>query len=401
MYKSLIPMTYYLLPKTSCYLFNHIDIAIENDNPAPIISDTLSTYLYKIKEKITQNEKQWDINKKYTNPYEYIHSNIPMKKKSVCKYNPLSRSFFKMVEIIRTFNVKFETPINTFHLAEGPGGFIEAINYLRKNHADKYVGITLIDVHDINIPSWKKSEKYLKENPNIELEYGCTKDGNILSLENFDYCINKYGPTMEIITGDGGFDFSSDFNKQELYITNLLFAQIAFAICMQKKGGVFILKIFDSFYQHTIDIMYILSSLYEKVYIIKPQTSRYANSEKYLVCSNFIMENNSQTYPIFRNAFAKMYAMDSSQHIIRFLKIPVSFHFMKKIEEYNLIFGEKQIQNIYFTLNLINNKNKTEKIDSLIKVNIQKSIKWCIKNEIPYNIFYNSSNIFIQNNIMM
>jgi hypothetical protein len=70
---------------------------------------------------------------------------------------------------------------------------------------------------------------------------------------------------------------------------------------------------------------------------------------------------------------------------------------MKKMEEYNLIFGEKQIQNIYFTLNLINNKNKTEKIDSLIKVNIQKSIKWCIKNEIPYNIFYNGGNIFASN----
>jgi 23S rRNA U2552 (ribose-2'-O)-methylase RlmE/FtsJ len=391
-------MTYYLLPKTSCYLFNYIDVEFGNVNPDPIISDSLSMYLYKIKEKISENEKQWDINKKYTNPYEYIHSNIPMKKKSVCKYNPLSRSFFKMIEIIKTFNIRFETPIYSFHLAEGPGGFIEALNYIRKNPNDTYIGMTLIDTNDNNIPSWKKSEKYLKENPNIVLEYGTTKDGNILSLDNFNSCVNKYGSTMEIITGDGGFDFSSDFNKQELSITKLLFAQIAFAICMQKKGGVFILKIFDSFYEHTIDIIYILSSFYEKVYIIKPQTSRYANSEKYLVCSNFIMENNAQTYPIFRNAFAKMSNMNSDQHIYRFLKIPVCFHFMKKIEEYNLIFGEKQIQNIYFTLNLINNKNKTEKIDSLIKVNIQKSIKWCIKNEIPYNIFYNSSNIFVTNN---
>jgi 23S rRNA U2552 (ribose-2'-O)-methylase RlmE/FtsJ len=390
-------MTYYLLPKSTCYLYNYIDIEFGNKNPQPIISDSLSNYLYKIKEKISENEKQWDINKKYTNPYEYIHSNIPMKKKSVCKYNPLSRSFFKMIEILKTFNINFEMPINTFHLAEGPGGFIEAINYIRKNPEDKYIGITLIDINDNNIPCWKKSEKYLKENPNIILEYGPTQDGNILSFDNFNYCVNKYGSNMEIITGDGGFDFSSDFNKQELSITQLLFAQIAFAICMQKKGGVFILKIFDSFYQHTIDIIYILSSFYEKVHIIKPQTSRYANSEKYLVCNNFMPENNNQIYPIFKNAFSKMSAMDSSQHIYRFLKIPVCFHFMKKIEEYNLIFGEKQIQNIYFTLNLINNKNKTEKIDSLIKVNIQKSIKWCIKNEIPYNIFYNGGNIFSQN----
>jgi 23S rRNA U2552 (ribose-2'-O)-methylase RlmE/FtsJ len=390
-------MTYYLLPKSSCYLYNYIDIEFGNKNPQPIISDSLSNYLYKIKEKISENEKQWDINKKYTNPYEYIHSNIPMKKRSVCKYNPLSRSFFKMIEILKTFNINFETPIHSFHLAEGPGGFIEALNYIRQNPDDKYIGMTLIDTNDNNIPCWKKSEKYLRENPNIILEYGPTQDGNILSFDNFNYCVHKYGSSMEIITGDGGFDFSSDFNKQELSITQLLFAQIAFAICMQKKGGLFILKIFDSFYEHTIDIIYILSSFYEKVYIIKPQTSRYANSEKYLVCNHFMHENNNQIYPIFRNAFSKMCAMDSTQHIYRFLKIPVSFHFMKKMEEYNLIFGEKQIQNIYFTLNLINNKNKTEKIDSLIKINIQKSIKWCIKNEIPYNIFYNGGNIFASN----
>jgi hypothetical protein len=110
------------------------------------------------------------------------------------------------------------------------------------------------------------------------------------------------------------------------------------------------------------------------------------------------MENNNETYPIFKNAFEKMDRMQDCENIERFLKIPISFHFIKKIEEYNLIFGEKQIQNIYFTLNLINNKNKTEKIDSLIKVNIQKSIKWCVKNEIPYNIFTNNSNIFLTNN---
>ena len=52
---------------------------------------------------------------------------------------------------------------------------------------------------------------------------------------------------MEIITGDGGFDFSLDFNKQEAIIVELLFAQIAYAIVMQKEKGCFILKVFDCF----------------------------------------------------------------------------------------------------------------------------------------------------------
>ena len=32
---------------------------------------------------------------------------------------------------------------------------------------------------------------------------------------------------MHLLTADGGFDFSVDFNKQEISIAKLLFAQVA------------------------------------------------------------------------------------------------------------------------------------------------------------------------------
>ena len=122
-------MSYYLLPKVPIQIFNHIDYKSQENPPECIISDSLSYYLYKIKEKIEVNEKEWDIHKKYTNPYEYIHSNVPNKKKSIAKLLPLSRSFFKMVEIINTFDIgKQKTPLQFFHLAEGPGGFIDLIS---------------------------------------------------------------------------------------------------------------------------------------------------------------------------------------------------------------------------------------------------------------------------------
>ena len=83
--------------------------------------------------------------------------------------------------------------------------------------------------------------------------------------------------SMDLITGDGGFDFSIDFNKQEyMASTKLIFAQICFAIFLCKKnGGTFILKIFDIFSKCSIDILYILSnSLLRTVILFKPKTSR-------------------------------------------------------------------------------------------------------------------------------
>ena len=93
-------------------------------------------------------------------------------------------------------------------------------------------------------------------------------------------------------------DFSFDFKNQENNISNLLFAQIAYALVMQKHKGKFILKIFDSFMQHTIDLIAILSSFYEQVYITKPNTSRYANSEKYIVCIGFIHKSCDIFLPV-------------------------------------------------------------------------------------------------------
>jgi hypothetical protein len=241
----------------------------------------------------------------------------------------------------------------------------------------------LNDNYDKNIPTWKKTHSFLKENKNVFIENGADNTGNILSLENFIYCKEKYGSSMHFITADGGFDFSVDFNSQEINIGKLLFAQVCFALCMQKKNGSFVLKIFDCFMQHTIDILYLLSSFYKKVYITKPQTSRYANSEKYIVCSQFLFSSSSDFYPFLLRAFTQM--LCSNGNVFRFLKNPIPLYFSSKLEEYNSIFGQQQIDNIYFTISLIETKNKTDKIDNLIKNNIQKSINWCSKHDIETN----------------
>jgi 23S rRNA U2552 (ribose-2'-O)-methylase RlmE/FtsJ len=390
-------MAFFLLPRSNNILYKNIEYTTTEGIPISVISQSLCYYLYNIKEKITSKEKQWDIYKKYTNPYEYIHTTVPLKKKSVSKYKPLSRSYFKMIEIMNTFHINYTEPITSFHLAEGPGGFIEALVKLRNSKEDIYIGMTLLDENRkiANIPAWKKSEQFFKTYSNVKLENGKDGTGNILSLENFKYITKKYNSTVDFITADGGFDFSIDFNQQESFIGKLLFAQVAYALCIQKYKGKFILKIFDCFMQHTIDILYILSSFYEKVYIMKPQTSRYANSEKYIVCIGFLYDNHDMFYNYLMNSFEKM--LDTEKNTLRFLNIDISYLFIKKMEEYNAIFGQKQIQNIHYTLSLMETKTKLEKIEMLIKTNIQKSTDWCIKYNIPHNILNNSTNIFLTN----
>ena len=207
-------MSYYLLPRTNHIIHQYIDCIDAKKEVEPIISTSLAHYLYEIKKKLETIEKDWDIFKKYTNPYEYVHGIVPLKKKSVSKYKPLSRSYFKMIEIIHSFHIEFLSKnIRTFHLAEGPGGFIEAIANLRNNENDIYIGISLLDdKSDTNIPAWKKSQQFLNKHKNVYIETGPDNTGNILSMENFVHCKENYASSMELITADGGFDFSIDFN---------------------------------------------------------------------------------------------------------------------------------------------------------------------------------------------
>lgn len=407
-------MTYISLPHISNCPWKSVDCCLIQAKPDPYMSFSIYFYLSEIKEKISKYGNEWDIYKKYTNPYENIYGRFH--KNSICKYRPISRAYFKMFEIIDTFNLLGSNnwlkqrsvgvapktphpPIKMFGIAEGPGGFIEAVlNYRKKmmfrgnadaeHNQDLFYGMTIEDPTNDEVPGWRKTRNFLRNNENITLEKGADGTGNILCMENFKYVTAKYKNSMDIITGDGGFDFSADFNNQELSIHELLFAQVAYAVCMQKFGGAFVLKMFDCFFKPTADIIYILSSFYDKVHIIKPNTSRYANSEKYIVCVGFRFSNNVPYYNIFEKALEKMLSRDQSKTFIGgFLKqahIPLFLY--SKIEECNAIIGQTQIENIYNTLLLIDNKHRTDKIEYYIKNHTHKCVNWCIKHGFEYNV---------------
>jgi len=391
-------MNQYLLPNSHIYTFKQLCIAYSATPPTEVVSFALAKYLAEIKEKITHCDKEWDTFKKYTNTYEYIHSLVPYKKRAVSKYKPLSRSYFKMIELIQTFELlqrsnynKYlshtqKQPFASFHLAEGPGGFIEAVVNIRQQPSDVYVGMTLVDdKHDGTIPYWGKSEYFLKQHPNIYLEHGVDKTGNILCMENFEWCVKKYCSSMDLITADGGFDFSVDFNNQEMNMAQLLFAQVCYALCLQKRGGHFVLKIFDCFQAHTIDLLYFISSFYNQVYITKPQTSRSGNAEKYLVCKGFHFDNYTIFYKQIHHAMTTMLSMPEGQWVTRLFQINIPQYFVAKVEEYNAVFGQQQLENIHYTLSLIEKTSKNEKLGQIVKTNVSKCINWCMKYNVPYN----------------
>lgn len=388
-------MNSFILPNINIPNINDkINLTFTDYEIEGVISRMLNSYLNKIKIQIDTNQDKWDNYKKYTNTYEYIHTVVPNSKQSVCTLKPLSRSYYKMIELCNNFNIINDLPTTckTFHLAEGPGGFIEAIVSLRNNISDTYYGMTLID-NDVNVPGWKKSNIFLKLNPNVVIESGADNTGNLLNRENLEYCFKKYNNNIDLITADGGFDFSNDFNKQEISSLKLIYAQVCYAIAMQKKNGSFILKVFDLFTEFSLDILFLLCCLYKKVNIVKPNTSRLANSEKYIVCKDFKLDNSNMILYEFLKSFDYL---NTSTNLRRIFNFDIPYYFINKVEDCNSVFGQIQIENISSTLNLIDNY-RTDKIESLKKYNISKCISWCQKYNLPYNYQINTINQFLIN----
>lgn len=83
-----------------------------------ILNESLREYLVNIKEEIGNYQNKWDIYKKYTNKYEYINTAIQTNinnnniKYPICSYKPISRSFFKMIEILNNFDFNFNKNIS-------------------------------------------------------------------------------------------------------------------------------------------------------------------------------------------------------------------------------------------------------------------------------------------------
>uniref|UniRef100_A0A6C0KE58 Ribosomal RNA methyltransferase FtsJ domain-containing protein n=1 Tax=viral metagenome TaxID=1070528 RepID=A0A6C0KE58_9ZZZZ len=399
-------MSYFILPKIASLLdLNNLKLKLRNaknenyeKNEGEIfINYSVSKTLKECKKDIHNCIEEWDNIKKITNPFEFIHTIIPDCKTSVSKKLPLSRSYFKMIEICKTLDLTFSNKpsINSFHLAEGPGGFIEALVDMRKNAKDSYYGMTL-QSYESSVPGWKKSSQFLeKYKDKVIIENGKDRMGNLYNPENFSYCHDKYANTMNVITGDGGFDFSNNYNLQEDDAIRLIYTEVCYAIMLQKFHGHFILKMFDIFLKSSVDILYLLSHLYEDVYIFKPNTSRYANSEKYIVCKDFRLINSHSISRIFYNHLQELNKHDDSKFITEFFNKEYYTIYKNSIIEINTILGQQQMENINLTIVLIKQLKKKDKIETLKKQHINNATEWCKKYEIEYHDKITTNNIFL------
>lgn len=334
------------------------------------IKNKLNDKLIETKKKIDNFPDLWDKYKKFTNPYEYIFISNNSNK-NICKIKPISRSFFKLHEFINDHNI-FENinDVNIACIAEGPGGFIQNILYNLKNtniNIKNLYGITLISKSN-KVPSWNNS---ILTNNKINILNGIKNNGDICDINNIISFINDIGEnSCDLVTNDGGIDFSADYNRQEELSYKFIYYEILISLHIQKIGGTCIIKMFDILHINTQQLLFILRLTYKEVYLCKPVTSRSTNSEKYIICKGYIKNDNILS-------FLKKYC-----YSINNINIILPENFIDELNKYNNDVINKQINNINYIIDII---NKNKNINNPSNEQIRLAKEWCIKYNLPIN----------------
>ena len=393
-------MSYYILPKNINQ--NILISPIFGENKQNIIT-SYSIYNY-YNETITQlkniiknvNDISFNNIEELLidfNPYEYIFSKVPGSKFSVSKLKTNSNLFYEFLEISNTLNCleSFKNKNMKFiHIGENLNDIMDCVTLLRED---------------------KREDEFFHYHENMVL-----KDLHYFSFHNFvktttSACVllndakDKGDTAVEI---KKSLTQNADFIFYELYklsyrnindYTLHLVKAIIHILKYQTNNGMCIIQLNDTIHKPVIELIYLISSLFEKIYIIKPNSSNIVYFNKFLVCKNFIYNDSKKD--IYRNYYQKLneiilnYKHEPSNIISIMNNEPLPYYFMNKIDDINIIIGQQQLECIDQIINIFKNNNKKERMEYIRKINIQKSVNWCEKFKIPCNKFLEKTNIFL------
>ncbi|XP_015587359.1 cap-specific mRNA (nucleoside-2'-O-)-methyltransferase 1 [Cephus cinctus] len=203
----------------------------------------------------------------------------------------LNRAAVKMANIDKACDFIFTNPktiksdelLYFADVCAGPGGFSEYVLWKKKWHA-KGFGFTLKDEND-----FKLDDFYAGPCETFHPFYGPKEDGNVYDPENqksFYKLIMEHtnGLGLHFMMSDGGFSVDGQENIQEILSKQLYLCQCLVALMIVRTGGHFVTKLFDLFTPFSAGLIYLMYRCFDKICIFKPNSSRPANSERYLVC---------------------------------------------------------------------------------------------------------------------
>lgn len=216
-----------------------------------------------------------------------------------------SRGFIKMYDILNLINIiDFnKKQINTLHVCEAPGNFINSINYFIKSHNKNMPQVPPV------IFNWFANSIYSKDHNYLGDEYGFVSKypdrwdrlndgtGDITKLDNILYIKDKY-KDIDFYTSDCGIEYKTiqEMLDQENRMILINYSQILIGLLVNKIGGHMLIKLFLPISRPlSLSLIFLLYQHYEKLYFIRSSGGSQVSSEFYIIGFNklYHLTNNN------------------------------------------------------------------------------------------------------------
>lgn len=219
-----------------------------------------------------------------SNPFETIRGAIFLNRAAVKMANIDKACDFKFTKAAdQSTDGRKEDLLYFADVCAGPGGFSEYVLWRKKWRA-KGFGFTLKCQNDF------KLEDFIAGSSNtFHPYYGPAEDGDVFNPKN-QIALQELimsqteNQGVHFMMADGGFSVEGQENIQEILSKQLYLCQCLVALMIVRNGGHFVTKLFDLFTPFSAGLVYVMYRCFDKISIFKPNTSRPANSERYLIC---------------------------------------------------------------------------------------------------------------------
>lgn len=314
--------------------------------------EVLSSILKKktVFDNLTEDELRRTVLR--SNPFESLRKGIFM-----------NRAALKMANMDSAFDFMFTNPkdregrpmvrenglLYFADVCAGPGGFSEYVLWKKKWRA-KGIGFTLKGDCDFKIQDFIAGPS-----ETFEPYYGVKDDGNIYDPENITSLTEFVLDVTErkgvhFMMADGGFSVKGQENIQEILSKQLYLCQFLVAISIVRTEGHFVCKLFDLFSPFSAGLVYLLYRAFDQICIFKPNTSRPANSERYIVCKHRKADVDAIRDYLFQINL-RMWKLGEHSSVDIIECVPVSIlkdnaQFFTYLRDSNNTLGNKQIVNL-------------------------------------------------------
>jgi hypothetical protein len=215
----------------------------------------------------------------------------------------------------------------------------------------------------------------LKKKRKLRFEHITTLQNNILSRKitqqiasmqkyNLIFCVDWYKKVP---------DKMNEYEYIWLHTLHLLL--------LIECGGNIVINIPDSNHYTIYEMIYLLSTLFEKVIISKPYISNILHSDKYIICKTYRNNMNSYVLCEYINRIKEIHSNKAKSHTIpRYFQTDIPLIYRSKIDESNVIIGQQQLENMGNIIHLCFFPDKKERIEFYEKRTKAKSEMWLLQN---------------------